>query len=382
MAATTAVYLFRNCHWWGVSGGDVVTNEFVVYLSGLPDIAAFLVLPKDDRQAEFYPELQGVRDIRYPFFSLGLRGIIPTYLLRTMWCCLFFKRPGTFHREIFFASSHFLPDVAPAFLHSLFLKKAIRVAPIFHLVEDSGRKNSLQNTLSIFQEKVGLWLIKTFFHKILVINSQVEQRLKQLGFHQEILRVDVPVKNWNSFMPLAAERDIDLLFCGRLVTQKGVYDFLNVVKFLQLHLPLLRAVMIGSGFEFQNIQTIISAQNLPVQLTGFIPEEQKYQYFQRARVFLFPSVEEGWGIVINEALAAGCEVVTWNLPIFEEIFGELIVQVPRGDGEALQQRTLEILQKISNNPGGFEKRFGQLQSFSTRFEPYKIGRKAGEFVVS
>jgi glycosyltransferase involved in cell wall biosynthesis len=62
--------------------------------------------------------------------------------------------------------------------------------------------------------------------------------------------------------------------------------------------------------------------NIGIDHKGIVSEEEKLQLYSRAKVFIFPSIFEGFGIALTEALAAGLSVVAWKLPVFEERFGK------------------------------------------------------------
>jgi len=47
---------------------------------------------------------------------------------------------------------------------------------------------------------------------------------------------------------------------------------------------------------------------------------EKIELYTRTRVFVFSSTKEGFGISVAEALYAGLSVVSWKLPVFEEIY--------------------------------------------------------------
>lgn len=55
-----------------------------------------------------------------------------------------------------------------------------------------------------------------------------------------------------------------------------------------------------------------------VYLPGVVPDEQIPLLYQAADVLVFPSVKEGWGLVVLEALASGVPVLTSDLPVFGE----------------------------------------------------------------
>ncbi|WP_238842094.1 glycosyltransferase family 4 protein [Sulfolobus sp. E11-6] len=47
---------------------------------------------------------------------------------------------------------------------------------------------------------------------------------------------------------------------------------------------------------------------------GFVPEKKKREILAKSRVFVFPSLYEGFSLVVAEALASYLPVVTWDLP--------------------------------------------------------------------
>ena len=53
-------------------------------------------------------------------------------------------------------------------------------------------------------------------------------------------------------------------------------------------------------------------------LAGTVSDPQIDSLYRAADVFTFPSVKEGWGLVVLEAMAAGVPVITSDLPVFRE----------------------------------------------------------------
>ena len=80
-----------------------------------------------------------------------------------------------------------------------------------------------------------------------------------------------------------------------------------------------------------------------VRFTGGIPEKEKNDLLCRARIGLSLSYEEGWGLSINEFLAAGLPVVAYALPIFDTVFPNQLTGVPVGDKSAAARAILELM---------------------------------------
>ena len=74
-----------------------------------------------------------------------------------------------------------------------------------------------------------------------------------------------------------------------------------------------------------------------VALLGTVPEADMAAWYHAADVFAFPSVNEGFGLAVLEAMAAGVPVVLTALPVFAEYvrFGEDALAVAPGDDEGL-----------------------------------------------
>ena len=64
-------------------------------------------------------------------------------------------------------------------------------------------------------------------------------------------------------------------------------------------------------------------------------EERKWELLRESQIFVFPSGEEGWGIAIAEAMCAGLPCVTYDLPVYRDLFTGGRVAVPVGDVAAL-----------------------------------------------
>lgn len=74
-----------------------------------------------------------------------------------------------------------------------------------------------------------------------------------------------------------------------------------------------------------------------VVLLGTVPDDELAAWYHAADGFVFPSVSEGWGLVVLEAMAAGLPVVATDIPVFREYLtpGVDALLVAPGDDAAL-----------------------------------------------
>jgi glycosyltransferase involved in cell wall biosynthesis len=102
-----------------------------------------------------------------------------------------------------------------------------------------------------------------------------------------------------------------LLFAGRLVREKGVFDLLDAYRALS---PELRAslalVFAGDGGARQQLQeTASSISPGLVYFPGFLQREQLASYYALAEALILPTHTDPWGLVVNEAMACGLPII-------------------------------------------------------------------------
>lgn len=80
-------------------------------------------------------------------------------------------------------------------------------------------------------------------------------------------------------------------------------------------------------------------------LTGVLSQEDLCCLYQLADVFVFPSLKEGWGLVILEAIASGLPIITSNhAPFTEFLTPDQALLIDPQDPNAIAQAMKEILQ--------------------------------------
>jgi glycosyltransferase involved in cell wall biosynthesis len=100
-----------------------------------------------------------------------------------------------------------------------------------------------------------------------------------------------------------------VVFVGRLTRQKGVSYLLEALAILKKQGLPLDLTIVGDGPERVALKAQALALGVPVVFTGFVPPDQVPDQLAGKRVFVLPSIEEGLGLVVAEALAQGVPVV-------------------------------------------------------------------------
>lgn len=126
------------------------------------------------------------------------------------------------------------------------------------------------------------------------------------------------------------------LFVGTLEPRKNLPVLLEAYARLpeSARLPLVLAG--GKGWDYEPIFAAIERHQLQdwVSLPGFVPAEELALWYNAAEVFIYPSVFEGFGLPVLEAMACGTPVITSNVSSLPEIAAESGLCLPPHNIEA------------------------------------------------
>ena len=135
---------------------------------------------------------------------------------------------------------------------------------------------------------------------------------------------------------------------ARLVPVKGLDYLIKAVSLLLQTDNKINLLIIGDGSQRAELEELISELKLDnrVRLMGTIPHEQIAGFLNLADVFVLPSLSEGLGIAIIEAMACGIPVIGTNVDGIPDIIkdNDNGVLVPPGDAEALAGAIDKLLQ--------------------------------------
>lgn len=111
--------------------------------------------------------------------------------------------------------------------------------------------------------------------------------------------------------PSRATERHGVVFVGRLTAQKRVHVLLDALGILAGRGQRLQLTIVGDGPERVNLETRAMRPDLErhVRFVGQVGPDRVPDYLASARLLVLPSVDEGLGLVVAEALAAGVPVV-------------------------------------------------------------------------
>ncbi|MBC7235348.1 MAG: glycosyltransferase family 4 protein, partial [Chloroflexi bacterium] len=138
-----------------------------------------------------------------------------------------------------------------------------------------------------------------------------------------------------------------ILGLGTLQPRKNFVRLIEAFGRLRQERPVPHRLVIGGerGWLYQEIDETIARLKLNnrVHLIGFVADEDLPALYRGAAVLAFPSLYEGFGLPVLEAMACGTPVVTSTTSSLPEVAGEAALLVPPKDVEALADALWRLL---------------------------------------
>jgi len=130
-----------------------------------------------------------------------------------------------------------------------------------------------------------------------------------------------------------------LLYVGRIDKRKGIEFLIRSLPLVREKIPDVHLVVGGTGRYREKMKALVSRLDLERNVTflGFVADDQLNTLYNQAQCVVVPSIFEGFGITVIEALAAGTRVVGTDVDGIREILksGEYGRLVPYGNHHAL-----------------------------------------------
>lgn len=262
----------------------------------------------------------------WSFAPVGTQELAPAYIPAT------WRRADVIHLH----HPHSLADVAYALRPSL--------APL--VVTQHADYPSVKYKLT------GWYALKRAEAIVVPSRAHIALSTELKGFEDKVVVIPFGIdeRRWEMVPPPPPGNPPRALFIGRLVPFKGVDFLLRALE----SVPDLRLDIVGDGPERNRLRTLANALAVSdrVKFWGEYPDEDLPRRMADADFLVLPSVtvEEMFGMVLLEAMAAGRPVITTAVPsgVREvNVAGETGLEVPIRDARSLA----DAMRLLANDPG-------------------------------
>ncbi len=176
--------------------------------------------------------------------------------------------------------------------------------------------------------------------------------VKQYGVPEERITVVYPGCNlepaetgWERVRERYHLPDRYILHLGTLHPRKNILRLLEAFQSLTRDFSDLHLVLAGKkGWLYEEILSKAEGLGSRVHFPGYIASEDLPLLLRRARLFILPSLYEGFGFPILEAMAAGTPVVCSNASALPEVAGGAALLFDPHDVEAMRETTRRVLE--------------------------------------
>ena len=156
-----------------------------------------------------------------------------------------------------------------------------------------------------------------------------------------------------------------LLHVGTLQPRKNLARLIEATATLRGQWPQLELVLAGQpGWQSEPILALARAHSAFVRLLDYVPAGDLAGLYSGARAFVFPSLYEGFGAPVLEAMACGTPVVCSNTSSLPEVAGEAALLVDPADTAGLAGAISRLLADASLQAALAAKGLAQVQRFS------------------
>ena len=137
-----------------------------------------------------------------------------------------------------------------------------------------------------------------------------------------------------------------VLAVASIQPHKNLDGLIKAFAKVRQHLPYTRLVLVGMKTPtHEKLLKLIEALSLDdaVGFTGRISDQELIDLYQNAAVMVFPSLYEGFGLPILEAMACGCPVIASDCSVFREVAGDAALLINPEDYDELMNAMIKVI---------------------------------------
>ncbi|HEX7950073.1 MAG TPA: glycosyltransferase family 1 protein [Candidatus Limnocylindrales bacterium] len=166
-----------------------------------------------------------------------------------------------------------------------------------------------------------------------------------------------------AWAPYAGDRPLRVLAVGTLQPRKNLLRLLDALAIVGRDIPVELRVVGPDGHQAAEIRAYLAA-SVRTEVVGWMGDEELASAYRRADVFAYPSIYEGFGLPVIEAMASGTPVVTSTGGSIPEVAGDAALLVDPFDTAALAAAIRRVVEDASVARGLRERGLARASTFT------------------
>ena len=318
-------------------GSGQVAFELLKNIEKLDKENDYTVLLPSEPRDDLPKEREGFKYQIIRPSKLWTRFALPLHLFRSS------QKP-----DLIFSPTHYIPQFTS-------LKRIVTVfdTGYFHFPETLPRADlwKLKNWTK--------YSVKNAEHIITISEAAKKDIIKFYKIDEDKITVAYPGHSL-SFKPVNDKAKVEkiknqykiqgnyIIYIGTIQPRKNLVRLIEAMKDIQD----LKLVLVGKtkglgrqGWKYQEILATPSKLGIEnkVIFTGFVPDEELVYLLSGASAFVFPSLWEGFGIPVVDAMACGKPVIVSNVASLPEIVGDAGVLVDPNSVDSIKDGILKLV---------------------------------------
>jgi glycosyltransferase involved in cell wall biosynthesis len=136
---------------------------------------------------------------------------------------------------------------------------------------------------------------------------------------------------------VSVNREQMILFIGAIQRRKNIARLVEAFEGIAPGWKLVLAGSLGFGAQAALERIEQSPRKNDIEVPGYVPEAELEDLYRRASIFAFPSLDEGFGMPLLDAMARGVPVLTSNVSAMPEVTGDAALLVDPSDVGSLYE---------------------------------------------
>jgi len=251
------------------------------------------------------------------------------------------------HRDndVFFSPSHYAPRFSPC-------PSVVSIMDLSFLTfpELFTKKDLLQ------LNRWTMYSVNRASHIFTISEFSKNEIIAKYRIPNNLITVTYPGFNRELFKPEKVQQDVKVkekyglnkpyvLFVGTLQPRKNLIRLIQAINILKhKNINILLVVVGKKGWLYEEIFKEVDVLKLKNQIRfcDYVDDSELASLYRGASCFVLPSLYEGFGIPVVEAMASGCPVIVGNTSSLPEVVGDSAQTVDAHNSEKIASKIAEI----------------------------------------